>query len=124
MNFEGGEAEPIRGGIEALRGMGYAVIGLDGAATTGLEAGLAAHAGGPVALVLGAEGPGLRTLTRSLCDTLVRIPAQGPFAVFFVLDLDPFPLAGRSLEDGAGWRPCGFAPGDRRSLAGHRVPGR
>lgn len=65
--------------MERLRGMGYVLIGMDGAAGATLAEGLAAAAGRPVGLVLGAEGAGLRERTRSLCDRLARIPAAGGF---------------------------------------------
>ncbi len=65
--------------MEALRGMGFALIGLEGEADLTLAEGLAQAGTRPVALVLGAEGPGLREKTRETCDLLVRIPAAGGF---------------------------------------------
>ncbi|CAN5603192.1 23S rRNA (guanosine(2251)-2'-O)-methyltransferase RlmB [soil metagenome] len=64
--------------MEALRGMGYGLVGLDGAAEASLDAALAG-AGRPLGIVLGAEGPGLRARTRALCEVLARIPAAGGF---------------------------------------------
>ena len=63
----------------SLRDMGYALIGLDGAADMDLSAALSGLARQPLALALGAEGPGLRELTTKLCHRVARIPAAGPF---------------------------------------------
>jgi 23S rRNA (guanosine2251-2'-O)-methyltransferase len=65
--------------ISTLQEMGYVVLGLDGAADTPLERAVDAAAGRPIALVLGAEGPGLRPRTRERVDRLVRIGATGGF---------------------------------------------
>lgn len=65
--------------MEALRDMGFVLIGLDGAAETTLEAALAGAEDRPVALVLGAEGPGLREKTRETCDILAKIPFASDF---------------------------------------------
>jgi 23S rRNA (guanosine2251-2'-O)-methyltransferase len=65
--------------MELLKGMGYVLLGLDGEGEATLAAALAELPGRPVALVLGAEGPGLRDRTRETCDRLVRIPAAGDF---------------------------------------------
>ena len=65
--------------IETLKDMGYTVLGLDGDATMELADAAKGLTARPVALVLGAEGPGLRERTRALCDHLVRIPAAGAF---------------------------------------------
>ncbi|MCH2076996.1 MAG: 23S rRNA (guanosine(2251)-2'-O)-methyltransferase RlmB [Rhodobacteraceae bacterium] len=63
--------------MEELRGMGYSLVGLDGEADVDLTE--AHEADRPLALVMGAEGPGLRELTKETCDMLARIPAQGEF---------------------------------------------
>lgn len=63
----------------ALHEMGYLIIGLDGAAEVTLEDALAGTAGVPLALALGAEGPGLRELTLKTCDRLAKISAAGGF---------------------------------------------
>jgi len=65
--------------IGALKDMGYAVVGLDGAGEAALDAAVSGFADRPLALALGAEGAGLRELTLKLCDRIARIPAAGPF---------------------------------------------
>jgi 23S rRNA (guanosine2251-2'-O)-methyltransferase len=65
--------------ITELQGMGYVVLGLDGEAEATIEQALEGRRNRPVALVLGAEGPGLREKTRETVDQLVRIPFAGAF---------------------------------------------
>ncbi len=65
--------------MEELRAMGYRLIGLDGEGTEPLAGALAATGKRPVALLLGAEGPGLREKTRETCDVVARIPFAGAF---------------------------------------------
>ena len=59
--------------------MGYLVLGLDGTAETPIETALSDHRDRPVALVLGAEGPGLRQRTKETVDGLVRIDFAASF---------------------------------------------
>jgi len=65
--------------MERLRAMGYTLIGLDGTGTGTLSDALDAIPGRAVALVLGAEGPGMREKTLATCDVVARIPAAGDF---------------------------------------------
>jgi 23S rRNA (guanosine2251-2'-O)-methyltransferase len=60
-----------------LKELGVATLGLDDDAERLIEDETFAT---PTALVLGAEGKGLRELTRTSCDRLVRIATQGPIA--------------------------------------------
>ncbi|WP_297768065.1 23S rRNA (guanosine(2251)-2'-O)-methyltransferase RlmB [uncultured Roseovarius sp.] len=65
--------------IGELQAMGYLVLGLAGEAQESIETALAEKRDRPVALVLGAEGPGLRARTREVCDGLVRIGFASDF---------------------------------------------
>ncbi|MBS0395808.1 MAG: 23S rRNA (guanosine(2251)-2'-O)-methyltransferase RlmB, partial [Proteobacteria bacterium] len=60
--------------LRALKEQGVWVVGADGEAEA-LHT--AADLTGPVALVLGAEGTGMRRLTREQCDLVVRLPMLG-----------------------------------------------
>ena len=65
--------------IETLQNMGYLVLGLDGEAETTIETSVAGRVNAPIALDLGAEGPGLRMKTKETVDQLVKISAAGAF---------------------------------------------
>lgn len=60
--------------LEELKAMGIWIYGAAGEAQQTL---FQTDLSGPVALVLGAEGSGLRRLTRDTCDGLVKIPMHG-----------------------------------------------
>lgn len=60
--------------LDMLKERGIWVVGTDGEAPQTLYA---ADLKRPLALVLGAEGAGMRRLTRERCDFLVRIPMAG-----------------------------------------------
>ena len=60
--------------IDDMKRAEFWAIGLDGSATEVLQAGVMK---GRVAIVLGAEGSGLRRLVAETCDHLVKIPISG-----------------------------------------------
>jgi 23S rRNA (guanosine2251-2'-O)-methyltransferase len=60
--------------LDALKERGIWVVGTDGEADKPLYA---ADLKRPLAMVLGAEGSGMRRLTRDKCDFLVKIPMAG-----------------------------------------------
>jgi len=61
-------------GLDVLKRSGFLLVGLAGEAETDLAA---AELRRPLALVLGAEGKGLRQLTRATCDVLARLTLPG-----------------------------------------------
>jgi 23S rRNA (guanosine2251-2'-O)-methyltransferase len=60
--------------IDELKALGVWSVGLAGEADASYDT---LDLAGPTALVMGAEGPGLRRLVREKCDFLASIPMQG-----------------------------------------------
>jgi 23S rRNA (guanosine2251-2'-O)-methyltransferase len=63
----------LRRFVDRLKNEGFQVVGLDPAGTLLYELDLT----GDLALVLGAEGKGIRRLVREGCDVLARLPMAG-----------------------------------------------
>ncbi len=87
--------------LDQLAAQGFVRIGLDEAAETAIET---AMDGDRIALVLGAEGKGMRRLTRDKCDRLARLPTRGPLASLNVSNAAALALyvARRHLDAGPG----------------------
>jgi 23S rRNA (guanosine2251-2'-O)-methyltransferase len=63
--------------LDQLKAKGFWIVGLEGEAEKKLSE---LKLDGRVCLVLGAEGHGLRRLTRESCDLMARLPTGGPIA--------------------------------------------
>ena len=63
--------------IEELQENGFFVLGLDERGEQDIGEAAKIHKDGKTALVLGAEGPGMRRLIKEKCDALVRLPMSG-----------------------------------------------
>lgn len=90
--------------LDTLARQGFERIGLDSGAAEPLEA---CAASPPLALVLGAEGTGLRRLTRETCDRLCRLTTSGPIASLNVSNAAAVAL--HSVTTSAAWRPAAAA---------------
>ena len=85
--------------LGALKDAGFWCVGLAVGAETALaETDLA----GRIAIVLGAEGAGLRRLTAARCDILARLPTGGPIAQLNVSNAAAIALYEAARQRGAG----------------------
>ena len=63
--------------VKALQDEGFCVFGLDERGTQDIgKIGYLTESSGKVAIVLGAEGSGIRRLVKESCDCLIRLPTQ------------------------------------------------
>jgi 23S rRNA (guanosine2251-2'-O)-methyltransferase len=97
-----------------LKGSGIWVVGTAGEAEQSLYA---ADLDRPLALVLGAEGEGMRRLTRETCDFLVHIPMSGQ-----VESLNVSVAAGIALFEAGRQRRLGAASAARNAASRGRAP--
>ncbi len=84
--------------MNALKAMGYVLLGLDGTADLTLAGALADIGSRPLGLVMGAEGPGLRDKTKATCDHLVKIPFAGGFGSLNVSNATAVALYAASIR--------------------------
>jgi 23S rRNA (guanosine2251-2'-O)-methyltransferase len=63
--------------LERIKSRGVTVIGLDAQGALAIDA---MDLRGPVALIVGAEGKGLRKTVKRACDAVARLPMGGPIA--------------------------------------------
>ena len=71
------EVQNLARALEEIGRMGFTRVGLDSEADAPIEE---VMGGARIALVLGAEGKGLRRLTRDTCDRLARLTVPGAIA--------------------------------------------
>ena len=87
--------------MEEVRALGYRLIGLAGEAEAELSDAIATS-GDAIALVLGAEGPGLRDKTRETCDVIASIPSAGAFGSLNVSNAAAVSLYAATMKDRIG----------------------
>jgi 23S rRNA (guanosine2251-2'-O)-methyltransferase len=85
--------------LDELKSYGFHIAGLDSEGPRSIEA---AGLKPPLGLVLGAEGKGLRQLTRKTCDELVRLDLPGPIKSLNVSNACALALYAVSRELGRG----------------------
>lgn len=98
------EVTNIARALDTLKSSGFWCVGLSGDGQTSIDR---ARMDGRVALVLGAEGPGLRRLPRERCDVIARLPTETGFATLNISNAAAIALyevrrAGRSTDRSSG----------------------